>query len=242
MKMNINSKNLVSSFLAAVFYVLLAFSFSSCEFFNFDQISENDVVTYDDEDSDISSALPDARRGKIVLAFTPKFVGQNNTVSSNSRSAYPDFSDISALGLTFSIKSTNLTETAGTYNSTNGTINFEITSRTISSSEVFTVYAKKDSAKVMVATTSFTYTPGGASTTVTSSINFRPYTYEPGNPGTIPNGYINLVITTNSPYKITVDFTGSPDITVSGNDTASVTLGNPTGGTAQGENPRPCRL
>ena len=236
MKTIIKTKNLISSILAAMFCVLLAFSFSSCEFFNFDQISESDLVTYDDNDESIttSGGAPAAQTGNILLTFTPHFTGQNNTISSNSRSAYPDFSDISALSLSFSIKSANVTETSGTYDSTTGKIIFRIPSRTITTSEEFTIYAIKDSAKVMVATTTFTYTPGGASSTVTSSINFIPYTSANGNTGTVANGYLNLGITTSSSYKITVAFTGSPGITVTGGETASVTLSNPDGGIAPG--------
>ncbi len=227
MKNNKQKKSFIL-FISVFTAAMLLFSFSSCEFFSFN----NEIEKIEElKTSDLTTS---ATPGTIKLTFTPDYLGENKS----SRSAYPDFSDISALGLSFTIKSENLAETEGSFDSTSGKINFEIPSRSFTDEE-FTVFANKSGKKLLFAKVTLSYTEGGASTSITDYIYFKPYTAADGNTDESPNGFINLEISVSKNYTIECDLENNNDgkilINSSSNiSTTTYTLSTDSAGVSSG--------
>lgn len=226
MKNNKQKKSFIL-FISVFTAAMLLFSISSCEFFSFSELPE--VESQEDFGSASSASLstPKAsRNGKIKLSFTPHF---QNKEQSSGRSAYPEFSSAQIKNLKYTIECSStpaVFESAnGSYNETDGTIDFEISSGIFSNLAV-TIYAKNASDQILFyATTTLTYSTIAAGAEITSSIYFKPYDSSV-NPDTPPNGFINLQISTSTGYTINCELENNQagKITVTNNSSNKCTI------------------
>lgn len=190
--MNKTSKNrkIFSTFLAATFSFVI-FSISSCSFF-----MENEIPQEEAQQNEISQqgeAANPTNKQFYTLSINPIF-GTNT-----SRSAYPAFSDTQLSNYTFHAFCTNeFDEVQGVYNSTSGQVVFTIYSSGFTGKTIkFLVKNGEGVALWFAQKESVNFTRGG-SVEISTPLNFQPYTDTLGNNGTLPNGNINLTVSSPS--------------------------------------------
>ena len=192
-----NKRNTISIFSKIILCSLILFSFHACSFF------EDDVKDNSSESSQIQEPeqpgvviTPDDTKKTLILSFTPYFGDASRT---GSRSAYPEFSKTQLAAYSYTIQSEHFSETTGTYDSTNGIINFEINSLTFSEPAEVTVYAKSSGSIVWFASTSITYPTVANPNPVELSLYFQPYA------SSTVKGEINLTVSTSEGFTVSCE-------------------------------------
>lgn len=222
MKTEYKTKKLFSTFLAAISCFILLLSISSCEFFTFSDLKENENAANASEQLSSSNTCN--------LHITPRFGNETLHTQGSSRSAFPDFSpsSFSFSGYTFKATSTVLLgEVTGAYNSGTGNISFSFSDATFSEPTEFTFYICNSSGKeLFYGTKLITYTTLGSE--ISKTVYFKSYD------SSEVNGHIDLKVSVTSDYTLSCEIKNSSDESVCGNtgDPISVdSSGNITTGT-----------
>ena len=160
---------------------VILFSFQACSFFAQNIIEEKSNET----------SLAANKDNQLTLNITPYFEGQ----SASDRSAYPTFTTDTLKDFTYTVSSSTITETTGTYNTTSGKITFNIACQAFTSEEI-TVSAKQDSNVLFTATSTISYSVGQSKEL---SLNFK------RNDSSAAKGNVALKIAIPTGYDLTVD-------------------------------------
>ncbi len=230
-----------SVLLAALAFCFVISSVSSCNFLMEDKIPQEEAQQ--SEVSQQGEAANPSDKNYFTLTITPTF---GNTGSSGGRSAYPEFSATQLADYTFhAVCEDAFGEVQGVYNSTTGQVTFTLYCAGFTEIVEFIVKDSEGNAVWFAAKENLTFTRGGS--VELTSLNFQPYTSTLGNTGTLPNGNINLSVSSPAGSKIickiynstgtgdTLGESGETDktITVSGStNTCSITTAS---GIAWGE-------
>ena len=244
MKMTINKrkKYQLSLFLLMLFGIGL-FSLSSCELFTTADLEENQPESTNETSTNSNE------EGTLLLVVSPYFT-DNFRAAITNRSAYPDFASELSNFEFYAVCTSSFGEKKGTYDSTEGTVTFDITStpftnKTIeffarnSTSHVDLLYAKIENVNFNV-----------AGQEINTSLYFQEYTSATGRPddNPTPNGYISLQVSAQTGSKIVCrvyDSSATPllvsgatasgsAIEISGTDNA-ITIQTVTAGIAPGK-------
>ena len=192
------------NFLAAISCFILLLSISSCEFFTFSDLKENENAANASEQLSSSNTCN--------LHITPRFGNETLHTQGSSRSAFPDFSSssFSFSGYTFKATSTVLLgEVTGAYNSGTGNISFSFTATTFSEPSDFTFYICDLSGKeLFYGTQQITYNTLGSE--IEKTVYFKSYD------SSDVKGNIDLSISAPTDYTVSCQVINSADMVVSG--------------------------
>ena len=201
MKTLYKTKKLISTFLSSISCLILLLSISSCEMFNFTNNEENSNTTNITEQTAQASAF--------TLLINPKF---SELEKQNSRSAYPDFSEVFSSVSFFNVSSNDslFPITTGSYDSDNNQISFLIASSSFSNKEIIVTAFDASNKPLFMGVTEISYTEGSS---VTATIYFVPVSLGSN------KGYIDLNITVPSGYTLSCEIKDRYGIIVSSDNT-----------------------
>lgn len=160
---------------------VILFSFQACSFF-----AENII-----EEKSNETSLAANKDNQLTLNITPYFEGQ----TASDRSAYPTFTTDTLKDFTYTVYSSTIPETTGTYNTTSGKITFTIACQAFTSEEI-TVSAKQDNNVLFTATSTISYSVGQSKEL---SLNFQ------RDDSSAAKGNVALKIAIPTGYDLTVD-------------------------------------
>ena len=193
--MNKNERKTIPIFSKIILCLFILFSFHACSFFE-DDVKDNSSESSQVQNQEQPGAVITSDEKTLILSFTPYFGDASRT---SSRSAYPEFNKTQLAAYSYTIQSEHFSETTGTYDSTNGTINFEINSLTFSEPAEVTVYAKSSGSIVWSANTSITYPTVANPNPVELSLYFQPYT------SSTVKGEINLTVSISEGFIVSCE-------------------------------------
>ena len=187
----------ISSYIYILLTSFLLLTISSCNNFLENSIPENKA------NEQTASSNPSETK-KHILTIKPSFENSSTLIS---RSAYPNFATLSLSGTSYSFSAKCngvFDEVEGTYDTIEGTVSFTIYCTDFTEDVEF--FIKKSGTKLWYGKKENVIFTQGSASSITNPVYFQAYTTDLGRnnseDGALPNGNIELAISTDTHYNI----------------------------------------